>query len=134
MKLYSKIYYSIIVFAFIIFFVNAFLRDRKAKEEWKQTEIFGQIQDIALKKNDKGIYMNINNNWYVFSYHRIFEEKSFKYYYLVKYGGEEVFWLKKTPIATDSISFWSGGSGIVTKTGTINLIKKGILKWDQENP
>lgn len=133
MKLNPKIYYSIVVFAFIVFFLNAFLRDRKGKNEWKKAEIYGQIQDIALKKNDKGIYMNINNNWYSFSYHRIFEEKSFKLYYLIKYKGEDVFWLKKTPIATDSISFWSGGSGIVKKKGSIYLIKKGILNWDQEN-
>jgi hypothetical protein len=132
MKLNAKIYYSIIAIAFVVFVAYVIRGNQKPKDNWNQTEIFGQIQDIALKKNDKGIYMNINNNWYGFSYDRIFEEKSFKKYYLIKHRGEEVYWLKKTPTSTDSISFWSGSSFIVTKRGDINLIEKGILNWDLE--
>ena len=44
----------------------------------------------------------------------------------MKYRGEEVFWLKRTPTSMYSISFWSSGSYIVTKRGDINTIKKGI--------
>jgi hypothetical protein len=130
MKLNPKIYYSIVAFGFCMFIAINFFISRNATAKWEQTEIFGRINDIALKKNDKGIYMNINNNWYGFSYYRIFEDKSFKMYYLRKYKGEKIFWIKRTPTSSDSISFWSGASAIVTNTNDIRLIEKGILKWE----
>ncbi|KAF0237515.1 MAG: hypothetical protein FD181_1753 [Prolixibacteraceae bacterium] len=128
MKFNPKIYYSIVAIGFCMFIAITVLRNRTATAKWEQTELFGQINDIALKKNDKGIYMNINNNWYGFSYDRIFEEKSFKMYYLIKYKGEKIFWIKRTPTSTDSVSFWSGASFIVTDTNEIKMIEKGILK------
>jgi ABC-type transport system involved in multi-copper enzyme maturation permease subunit len=127
----KNIYYFIIGISLISFVALVVVRNITGTNEWLDKEIYGEINDIAVKKNDKYTFFKIDENWYsITSRNSAFEENSYIGYYFKKNKGEEVFWLKKSFNSNDSISFWTHGAYIITSKTEINSIEKNRLTWN----
>lgn len=85
---------------------------------------------MAIKKNDKGTFFKLDSTWiWLGTSDPIFEKKCFLDYYLRKYKGEEIIWLKKELNSNDSTSFWVSRADTVSNKTDIYWIKREKLNW-----
>ncbi len=128
-----KTWFIFAVLVFSLFILNAIFKNKRARDKWRETEMAGIITDMAVRKNDKCIYIKLDSTWiWVGSQNPIFEKNSYLNYYFKKNKGEERFWLKKGINTMDSISFWANGADTVSNKNDIYWIEKERLNFNQQ--
>lgn len=124
----KSIYYSLMFLTFLLFVIINFSRDRISKNHWeKEVHFVGIIQEIVHIKHEKGSYFKINDEWWVFSYDRLYEEQNFVGYRIEKRINEVGVWIEKS-VGSNEMQFnWSRGHLVKNKK------KLRILNQNIEN-
>lgn len=108
----KKIYFIILIaLSFLVFIALTIYKNKGYNDEWKSKISFsGNIQDVVHLKNEKGSFLKVNDNWYEFSYNRIFEQQSFIGFKIEKKINEEGIWIEKSKGSDSFLFYWSLGN------------------------